>query len=83
VNIERRLVEIVTKLESMERTLDALDVTVRGNADYGAPGLAPRVVLLETRVNKIESALNRAVWIAAGMGAAGFGVGKLIEALIG
>lgn len=82
-DIETRLDDIANKLDRMDRTLEKLNITVRGDTQYGATGIAPRTTELERRVTRIETMLNRAIWVATGAGLAGAGIAELIKAILG
>ena len=81
--LEKNAADTNARLRSIESKLDKLIVTVRGNAEYGSRGLGPRVVELERRMDRVETIINRALWLATGMGFAGWGIGELIQQLLG
>ena len=81
-NLGERIGQMDDRLASIEQKLDALIITVRGDRDYGARGLSPRVDELEKRIARVEAIINRVLWLATGAGLAGYGVGELIRQLL-
>lgn len=70
--------ELSSKLASIERKLDALIVTVRGDVQMGAPGHQTRLREAEVRVERLERFRDRFLWYLAGAATGGAGLVQVL-----